>query len=134
MNECVEMGLAVFTIDPNGDANAVFSNVNTRSQGSSNFSIPYGGSEAPQESIRTAMVFPNPASGQFTLSLSKPLVEAGMAVLLNELGQRVCQYDLYIGDSEIDCDLSEVPPGLYFLQTTTRDGYQETLKLLKKQA
>ena len=80
------------------------------------------------------MVFPNPASGQFTLSFSKPLNESGAAMLINELGQRVRQYDLYIGDSEIDCDLSEVPPGLYFLQTTTRDGYQETLKLLKKQA
>jgi hypothetical protein len=132
MGECVEMGLAVFTTDPNGDANAVFSNVNARSLGSSNFSVPYWGNEAPAKAVRTATVFPNPASRQFTLSFSKPLTATGTATLLNELGQRVRQFDLHPGDVEIDGHLSGLPPGLYFLQAVTGDGYQETLKLLKQ--
>jgi hypothetical protein len=132
MGECVEMGLAVFTTDPNGDANAIFSNVGSRSQGSSNFSIPDWGNEAPSEAVRTATVFPNPASGQFTLTFSKPLTAIGTATLLNELGQQVRQFDLYSGDLEIDGSLIGLPPGLYFLQAATSDGYQETLKLLKQ--
>jgi hypothetical protein len=132
MGECVEMGLAVFTTDPNGDANAIFSNVGSRSQGSSNFSIPDWGNEAPSEAVRTVTVSPNPVLGQFTLAFSKPLDEAGTAVLLNELGQRVRKFDLHAGDLEVDGDLSGLPPGLYFLQSATSDGYQETLKLLKQ--
>ncbi|WP_425421956.1 BspA family leucine-rich repeat surface protein [Phaeodactylibacter xiamenensis] len=132
MDECVEMGLAVFTTDPNGDASAVFSNVNTRSQVSSNFSIPDWGNEVTAVSVCSATIFPNPASGQFTLSFNKPLHVAGTATLLNELGQRVRQFDLYAGDLEIDGDLSGLPPGLYLLRTATSDGYQETLKLLKQ--
>ncbi|MCI4649708.1 BspA family leucine-rich repeat surface protein [Phaeodactylibacter sp.] len=132
MDECVEMGLAVFTTDPNGDADAAFSNVDTRSLGSSNFFIPDWGNEVTAVSVRHAMISPNPASGQFTLTFSKPLMAIGTATLLNELGQQVRQFDLYSGDLEIDGSLIGLPPGLYFLQAATSDGYQETLKLLKQ--
>ncbi|MCI4648379.1 T9SS type A sorting domain-containing protein [Phaeodactylibacter sp.] len=132
MEECVEMGLAVFTTDPNGDAYAIFSNVGSRSQGSSNFSIPDWSDEVPSVSVRSATVFPNPVSGQFTLAFSKPLTAPGTATLLNDLGQRVRKFDLHADDLEVDGDLSGLPPGLYFLQAATSDGYQETLKLLKQ--
>ncbi|MCI5091691.1 HYR domain-containing protein, partial [Phaeodactylibacter sp.] len=132
MDECVEMGLAVFTTDPSGEAFAVFGNVNYQSQGGNNLSVPSGDYKIPAETKRSAVVFPNPALEQFTLSFSKPLTAPGTATLLNELGQRVRQFDLYSGDLEIDAHLSGLPPGLYFLRAATSDGYQETLKLLKQ--
>lgn len=133
MGNCVEMGLAVFTTDPNGDATAVFGNVNYQSQGVQNLSAPNGlvwEAETPEEV--KASVVPNPVRGQFILQFSKPLPTAGQATLLNEFGQRLSQQPLSAGETELGWDTGALPAGLYFLEVVTGDGYREVLKVVRQ--
>ncbi|WP_421947777.1 HYR domain-containing protein [Phaeodactylibacter xiamenensis] len=133
MGNCVEMGLAVFTTDPNGDASAVFSSVNYQSQGVQNLSAPNGlvwEAETPEEV--KASVVPNPVRGQFILQFSKPLPTAGQATLLNEFGQRLSQQPLSAGETELGWDTGALPAGLYFLEVVTGDGYREVLKVVRQ--
>jgi hypothetical protein len=133
MGNCVEMGLAVFTTDPNGDASAVFGNVNYQSQGVQSLSapnIPGWSAETPEEV--KASVVPNPVRGQFTLQFSKPLPTAGQATLLNEFGQRLLQQPLRAGETELGWDTGALPAGLYFLEVVTGDGYREVLKVVRQ--
>jgi subtilisin-like proprotein convertase family protein len=133
MGNCVEMGLAVFTTDPNGDASAVFSNVNYQSQGGQSLSAPSGLVwEAETPEVIKASVVPNPVWGQFTLQFSKPLPTAGRATLLNEFGQRLLQQPLRVGETELGWDAGALPAGLYFLEVLTVDGYREVLKVVRQ--
>jgi hypothetical protein len=133
MGNCVEMGLAVFTTDPNGDATAVFSSVNYQSQGGQSLSAPnIPGWTAETPEVVKASVLPNPVRGQFTLQFSKPLPTAGQATLLNEFGQRLLQQPLRAGERELGWDTGALPAGLYFLEVLTGDGYREVLKVVRQ--
>ena len=133
MGNCVEMGLAVFTTDPNGDATAVFSSVNYQSQGGQSLSAPnIPGWTAETPEVVKASVLPNPVRGQFTLQFSKPLLTAGQATLLNEFGQRLLQQPLRAGERELGWDTGALPAGLYFLEVVTDDGYREVLKVVRQ--
>jgi len=133
MDNCVEMGLAVFTTDPGGDASAIFGKVNYQSQGGQSLSTPNTLSwEAERPEVLKASVLPNPVRGAFTLQFSKPLSTAGQAALLNEFGQRIAQQPLRAGEREVDWDASALPAGLYFLEVATEDGYREVLKVVRQ--
>jgi hypothetical protein len=133
MDNCVEMGLAVFTTDPNGDASAVFGRVNYQSQGGQNLSAPNGIFwEAETPEVIKASVLPNPVRNHFTLQFSKPLPAEGQATLLNEFGQRIAQQPLRAGERELDWDAGALPAGLYFLEVFTEDGYREVLKVVRQ--
>jgi len=133
MGNCVEMGLAVFTTDPSGDASAVFGKVNYLSQGGQSLSTPNTLSwEAETPEVQSASVLPNPVRGNFTLQFSKPLSTAGQATLLNEFGQRIAQQPLRAGERQVDWDAGALPAGLYFLEVATADGYREVLKVVRQ--
>jgi hypothetical protein len=133
MGNCVEMGLAVFTTDPGGDASAVFSKVNYQSQGGQSLSTPNTLSwEAETPAVLKASVLPNPVRGAFTLQFSKPLATAGQAVLRNQAGQALRQRQLQPGDLTTDWNASDLPAGLYFMGIATEDGYREVLKVIRQ--
>ena len=133
MGNCVEMGLAVFTTDPSGDASAVFSKVNYQSQGGQSLSTPNTLAwEAETPDVQSASVLPNPVRGNFTLQFSKPLAAAGQAVLLNQAGQALRQRQLQPGVLTTDWNASDLPAGLYFMEIATEDGYREVLKVVRQ--
>jgi hypothetical protein len=133
IGNCVEMGLAVFTTDPSGEATAVFGNVNYLSQGGANLSAPNDMVwEAETERPFGASVLPNPVRSNFTLQFSQPLPATGQATLYNEFGQRITQQPLMEGETELAWNAASLPAGLYFLEVFTEDGYREVLKVVRQ--
>jgi hypothetical protein len=131
MEQCVEMGLAIFTIDPNGQATATFGNVNS----TSNLVIPTNGGDttpAALSALQRAKVSPNPTSGAFTLDFERPLQVEATAVLRNELGQAIQQLQLPAGTINHNWDSSNLPRGLYFLELRGAQGYREVLKIVRQ--
>ncbi len=113
MDNCVEMGLAVFTIDPNGDASASFGMVRYRSQVNENLSATDNliwETEIPE--LPKATVSPNPEQDAFTLHFSRPLPAEGTATLFNEFGQHVARQTLRTGETELLWDTGNLPAGM----------------------
>jgi hypothetical protein len=132
MSSCVEMGLAVFSTDPFGDATAVIGEVRYMSQGGSLAMPNTMAWEAESAPVTKAGIFPNPVRDAFTLQFSRPLAAEGQAALLNEFGQRITQQPLVEGETELDWDAASLPAGLYFLEVFTEDGYREVLKVVRQ--
>lgn len=131
MEECVEMGLAVFSTDPFGTATATFDKVNYMS--GMNLSAPATSPIADALSdVQRARVAPNPTSGAFTLDFERPLEIAATAVLRNELGQAIQQLQLPAGAVNHNFDGSNLPRGLYFLEVRDAQGYREVLKVMQQ--
>ncbi len=131
MNQCVEMGLAVFSTDPFGTATATFTNVNSMS----NLVTPGpGGNSSPValSNFQQARIAPNPTSGAFTLDFERPLEIPATAVLRNELGQAIQQLQLPAGAVNHNFDGSNLPRGLYFLEVRDAQGYREVLKVVRQ--
>lgn len=131
MDACVEMGLAVFTTDPSGQADATFSKVNYLS--GSSLSTP-GSSPTPEtlKSRQQASIAPNPFSHEFTLTFERPLENTTTAVLRNELGQILQQLQLPAGAIHHNFDGSDLPRGLYFLEVRDEQGNREVLKVVRQ--
>ena len=132
MQECVEMGLAVFTTDPNGQADATFSRVQWQSNvGGSSLAIFNEGPVAAQPEEREASVFPNPAREAFTLRFSRALRNGATAILRNQMGQALEQRQLLPGEAATDWDISRLPGGLYFLEVRREGGPPQVLRVVK---
>lgn len=129
MGQCVEMGLAVFSIDPNEEAMATFDKVNYLSNVNLFAPGPIGDALADMQRAR---VSPNPTSGTFTLDFEWPLEIAATAVLRNELGQALQQLQLPAGAVNHNFDGSNLPRGLYFLEVRDEHGYREVLKVVRQ--
>ena len=133
MGYCVEMGLAVFTNIPNGNATGVFGNVRYQSQDTPELSAPANGTiVAESAAVQRASIMPNPVSSNFTLRFSNPLTTDGTATLINEFGQRLSQQPLGAGATNLDWDASQLPSGLYLMEVITEDGYREVLKVVRQ--
>ncbi|WP_421947779.1 M12 family metallo-peptidase [Phaeodactylibacter xiamenensis] len=132
MSNCVEMGLAVFSTDPFGNATAVIGEVRYLSQGGS-LAMPntmeWTAESAP---VIKAGILPNPVRDAFTLQFSRPLVAEGQATLLNEFGQLIARQPIMEGETELDWNAASLPAGLYFLEVFTEDGYREVLKVVRQ--
>jgi hypothetical protein len=132
MQPCVEMGLAVFTTDPNGQAQASFSRVQWRSNaGGNNLALFNEGAAAAQPEEREASVFPNPARDAFTLAFSKAPESGGIAILRNQMGQALEQRQLLPGEAATDWDISRLPGGLYLLEVRQEGGPPQVLRVVK---
>ncbi len=117
MKACVEMGLAVFTTDPNGQAEATFAQVATRSNiGANNLLAVHAGTEASEHDGIRASIFPNPAQDAFSLKYHNDGGNTATAVLRNPLGQPVAQRQLMPGDTITQWAVGNLPGGLYLLE------------------
>ncbi len=132
MQPCVEMGLAVFTTDPNGQAQATFSQVQWQSNvGGNSLALFNDGAAAAQPEEREASVFPNPARDAFTLAFSKAPESGGIAILRNQMGQALEQRQLLPGEAATDWDISRLPGGLYLLEVRQGGGTPQVLRVVK---
>ncbi|MCR9098419.1 MAG: right-handed parallel beta-helix repeat-containing protein [bacterium] len=133
MQECVEMGLAVFTTAPNGQADATFSRVQWQSNvgGSNNLAIFNEGPAATHAEEREISVFPNPARSAFTLAFSRALDSGGIAILRNQMGQIMAQRPLQAGEIATDWDVSRLPGGLYLMEIRQEGWPPEVLRVIK---
>ena len=66
--------------------------------------------------VQAVRVWPNPASGQVTVSLLVPLPQTVAWHLHDQLGREVRLALLPAGQQEVEVQLAGVPPGLYFWQ------------------
>ncbi|WP_425421181.1 T9SS type A sorting domain-containing protein [Phaeodactylibacter xiamenensis] len=132
MQPCVEMGLAVFTTDPNGQAQATFSRVQWQSNaGGNSLALFNEGAAAAQPEEREASVFPNPARDAFTLAFSKAPESGGTAILRNQMGQALEQRQLQPGEAATEWDVSSLPAGLYFLEVRQEGWPPQVLRVVK---
>ncbi|MBK7337017.1 MAG: T9SS type A sorting domain-containing protein [Saprospirales bacterium] len=58
-------------------------------------------------------VFPNPASGSFSIRLPGPMNQDGLLTLYNALGSRVAAQTLPAGTTEREINIGELPAGVY---------------------
>uniref|UniRef100_UPI0024A907BE T9SS type A sorting domain-containing protein n=1 Tax=Phaeodactylibacter xiamenensis TaxID=1524460 RepID=UPI0024A907BE len=132
MQPCVEMGLAVFTTDPNGQAQATFSQVQWRSNvGGNSLALFNDGAAAAQPEEREASVFPNPARDAFTLAFSKAPESGGIAILRNQVGQVVGQRQLQPGEVATEWDVSSLPSGLYLMEVRQEGWPFQVIRMIK---
>ncbi len=130
MNQCVEMGLAVFTTDPNGQGSATFGRVNWLSSGGGNLSMP-DLDIATGEQLPEPRLFPNPTGGPFTLSFGEALQAPATVVLRNPVGQALEQRVLQAGTVQTEWGLHNHPDGLYLLEIRREGQAPILLRLLK---
>lgn len=69
-----------------------------------------------QPSVRTAELFPNPASSQVTVIFSQALKMDTPYILRNQLGQVIRQGFFKAGDSTVELDVADLAAGWYVVQ------------------
>jgi regulation of enolase protein 1 (concanavalin A-like superfamily) len=132
MQACVEMGLAVFTTDPNGQAEATFGKLAWQSNvGGINLAAPSGATVADALNQRGISVFPNPTRDAFTLWFSEALQHNATATLRNQTGQAVRQLQLQPGQRDTDWDVSGLPGGLYLIEVQQEGLPPQVLRVIK---
>lgn len=76
-------------------------------------------------------VFPNPTSGKIHLSIEDMGFEDGLSFLIiNQHGRIIKQKDWLPTNNDLPIDISQHPPGIYFLKATGRNGTFRT-KIIK---
>ena len=82
--------------------------------------------------IRYLDVYPNPVSNNATISLALDVTRSVQATLVNALGQKVSSvsYGELFGNQKLDFDMSEVNPGVYYLNIVI-DGEVISKRLMK---
>lgn len=79
-----------------------------------------------------AQVFPNPASGAFSVRFRSPAAGLANASLTNARGQVVQVWSVPVaaGPNELPFAVAALPAGLYYLRLTQGDGLVEVLRVL----
>lgn len=127
--ECVEVGIATFTTIPNGNVNAVVSNVAVQGAAPS---LAVSNEAAEIATDNRARIFPNPSDGQFTVELGQPTLLPITVSLRNTMGQIIEQRQFEPGTQQLPWQTQNLPNGLYFLEIPESDGTTQTLKWMKQ--
>lgn len=127
--ECVEVGIATFTHTPNGNVNAVVSNVAVQGAAPS---LAVSNEAAEMATDNRARIFPNPSDGQFTVELGQPTPLPITVSLRNTMGQIIEQRQFEPGTQQLPWQTQNIPNGLYFLEIPESDGTTQTLKWMKQ--
>ncbi len=67
-------------------------------------------------------VFPNPAGSELNVKLPQGLEPGARLYIRNAAGQLISQYEARAFSGTETADIGHLPPGLYLLQLTSRDG------------
>jgi len=114
MDNCVEIGLASFTFQPDQQTTAVFTNVEVTGG-----MIPYATPPVETEAIQVKQqisVYPNPASDFTNLAFEGGLDQDATVLLRNQLGQVVDQRLLREGDYQAEWNVSNQAAGMYLFE------------------
>ncbi len=75
---------------------------------------------------------PNPTHEMLKVSLTQPLITSGQLIVRNRLGQVVYEQALTEGhNEELRINVSDLPPAVYFLQVSGKDGFMKTERFVK---
>ncbi len=138
MNSCIKVGMAAFTNIPGSTASAVFSNLQLLGSGPGILQLP--DTEAAQAGIgRTISLFPNPARDIVTVEMGvtlNPGLKSGdrcptVLRLLNELGQLLEERRLDDAAERLEWNVSQLRPGLYFLEIIEEGCAPQLLRFVK---
>ncbi len=77
-------------------------------------------------------IYPNPANDLVTIKISDPNITIDAVKLLNYAGQEVANIKPSNGTNSLNFDVSNYPPGVYFLQLKNTDGITTNKKLIIK--
>jgi hypothetical protein len=118
--ECLEAGLAAFSIDPGNSISASLSDIRIQQQppvAPLQQANPQTGFEG-NASLREVQLslFPNPASEQITLAFKNPLPQTLHSVIINAAGQIVTEKTLPAEVSTHTWPIDHLPPGTYWIQ------------------
>ncbi len=80
--------------------------------------------------IAAVKAFPNPTSGNFTITIGTTLSEINTTTT-NILGQ-VVAFERFVNTDTLEIDLQGSSPGIYFVTLTTDVGISETIKVVKE--
>lgn len=127
--ECVEVGIATFTAIPNGNVNAVVSNVAVQGTVPS---LAVSNEAAEMATDNRARIFPNPSDGQFTVELGQPTPLPITVSLRNTMGQIIEQRQFEPGTQQLSWQTQNLPNDLYFMEIPESDGTTQTLKWMKQ--
>ena len=76
-------------------------------------------------------VFPNPTSGKINLSIEHKGFEDRLSFqIINQHGRIIKQKDWFPTNNDLPINISQHPPGIYFLKATGRNGTFRT-KIIK---
>lgn len=68
------------------------------------------------------VVYPNPAAGKVNITISRPISQSAIWRLYDQLGRRVNEVGLSIGQQAAIVKLESLPPGLYFWNMNSMEG------------
>jgi hypothetical protein len=137
MKNCIGVGVAVYTTDPDGTAEAVVSHVSTVSN-----PIFLGGGTEPQgisaELPETSMqgelgihVFPNPASEELFIELETIDDLPVTYQLYNAVGQAMQTRQHDSSKTTTRWDISLLKPGTYLLEARLDNGQRQVIRFIK---
>jgi hypothetical protein len=133
MNNCIGVGVAVYTTDPNGTAEAVVSHVSTVSN-----PIFLNGGDAPQgitmehpEGQLNMQAFPNPASEELFIELETQEDLPVTYQLYNALGQVLQTQEQESSQITARWDISQLKPGTYLMEARLENGQRQVIRFVK---
>jgi len=132
MDQCIEVGLAVFSFIVGQDAEVVFSNIETGG-GIAPLGAPQPGLEINYSSFKAEDIrlFPNPASNTVTIDYGTTIDRPTTMVLRNKLGQLIEQRRLEIPAMRSEWDVSGLIDGLYMIEIHIEDKAPRVLRFVK---
>lgn len=133
MNNCIGVGVAVYTTDTNGTAEAVVSHVSTVSN-----PIFLNGGDAPQgitmehpEGQLNMQAFPNPASEELFIELGTQEDLLVTYQLYNALGQVLQTQEQESSKITARWDISQLKPGTYLMDARLENGQRQVIRFVK---
>lgn len=93
----------------------------------------FGVNELPLESLQ-ATVSPNPITDKARISFFNPRESQLRMEILNLQGQTVMLQEVHAeqGSQQMEWTLQDLTPGFYLIRLTSNEGWQQTLKVVKK--
>lgn len=130
MSDCIDVGLASFTIIPGQMGDASFSNVMINTAGDNQA----GAIDNPiiintPVTINTEL-YPNPANNHITIRFSEALSQDTKLVLRNQLGQIVTQQIGKAGISSQEWPIEQLENGVYYIDII-QNKHREVLQFVK---
>lgn len=133
MNNCIGVGVAVYTTDPNGTAEAVVSHVSTVTN-----PIFLNGGHTPQgismedpEGQLSMQAYPNPASEELFIELETREDLPVTYQLYNALGQAMQTQEQESSKTTARWDISQLRPGTYLIEARLENGQRQVIRFVK---
>lgn len=93
--------------------------------------IPCPSNGISEESEPNFTIFPSPSAGKINIRFNDPLTDFDLEIM-NGLGEKILRRYATVDETNITIDLSDEPPGIYFIITKTHFGIFADKILIKR--